>query len=188
MNNQNEIGHLGQKIVENWLSRHKFRYMPTSYLMWDDSLVSYFSLSTRDLARGEFNRVKDDMRSRVNGIISVPYDEIRRYNRRIKKTRSFFAYKRLEEKIAKALMREAENVQWEANRHVSPQNHHTAMMPDYFVRMPNLTFLEVKTNGSKLEPNQRLFFNLAKRYGFSCKVVRVLASNQQEHVEKIMEY
>jgi hypothetical protein len=55
---------------------------------------------------------------------------------------------------------------------------HTAMMPDFLVRMPNLTFLEIKVNNSKLESRHKLFLIIAKVDGFDSKIARVISKGK----------
>lgn len=107
---------------------------------------------------------------------------LERYRKEIQATRRFFEGKREEEDRMKTFMAEMRQLQRQLNaermqRIKEPtQDHwgsHTAMIPDFLARLPGLTFIEVKTNNSKVEARQALFLGKAREYGFGAKIARV---------------
>jgi hypothetical protein len=44
------------------------------------------------------------------------------------------------------------------------------MPPDFVAKIPDICFIEVKANTSKLRPSQRAFLKLAKGHGFKAAV------------------
>jgi len=101
----------------------------------------------------------------------------------IQRTRDFFSKKRREEKRVQMFMQKMREMRRKLNDEREKElkggslhrwGSHTSMMPDLLARMPNLTFLEIKVNNSKLESRQKLFLKIAKVDGFDSKIARVL--------------
>lgn len=52
--------------------------------------------------------------------------------------------------------------------------HHAEKYPDYLAKIPDLTFIEVKVNNAKLQPNQRTFMKYASQLcGIETLVARI---------------
>ena len=110
---------------------------------------------------------------------------LERYDEAIQKTRRFFEGKREEEERVKVFVGEMRQLQRQLNAEKIRQvkgpakdhwGSHTAMFPDFLARSPDLTFIEVKTNNSKVETRQALLLRKALDYGFGAKVARVSLS------------
>ncbi len=183
----NHLGLNGEEVVKRWLSRHSYQYIPVSFLEWEDSKIPF----------EEFRLYWDNERLRhfgERGILSYEqnlenYQEyVKDWEYRIQKTHDFFGRKRREEKRVHVFMQKIRETQRKLNDERMKESErlygsdealhhlgsHTAMMPDLLARMPNLTFLEIKVNNSKLEPRQKLFLKIAKADGFDGKIARVL--------------
>lgn len=166
------LGVRGEKAARSWLSRHGYQYIPVSRLMWEDSRIDYPSLSQGCSLRDEYRYAKDDMGFVRNGVVFSCWEIKLRYEADIRKTGRFFKRRGDQETPVKALMNEAGDIRWELN-YPYPYHTHTAMFPDLLARMPELTFVEVKANQSKLEPRQKLFLKLARMRGFNTKIAYV---------------
>jgi hypothetical protein len=103
----------------------------------------------------------------------------------IQRTNDFFDGNKGEEKRVKVFMKNMREIKRKRNEERAKElkrlygdlchwGSHTAMMPDLLARMPNLTFIEIKVNNSKLESRQKLFLEVAKADGFDSKIARVL--------------
>jgi hypothetical protein len=187
------IGSSGENAVKNWFSQHNCSYIRVSDIIWDDS--SEFQEAKKEYdekCNQYFDRgwLKEEYRQfyDVRQAVSDTYDFLQYYRSRIQETHCFFNRKREEEKRVKEFMNRLRGMQRKLNdermnylkslyRNDEEAGHHwgshTAMMPDLLVRMPKLTFVEVKSNYSRLESRQKLFLTIAKRHGFDTKIARV---------------
>jgi len=187
------IGSAAEIAVENWFSQHNCSYIEVSDMIWEDSSAYQEAKKRYDEKCNQyFDRgwLKEEYRQffDVRQAVSDTYDYLKSYEEGIKKTRRFFNRKREEEKRVKEFMNRLHGMQRKLNdermnylkslyRNDEEAGHHwgshTAMMPDLLVRMPKLTFVEVKANDSKLESRQKLFLKIAKRHRFDTKIARV---------------
>jgi hypothetical protein len=144
LNILNEVGMIAEKAVENWLNKHGYPNIRSHRVLLED---------WRDLGFYSYLFESD--------MYSLAKRDLERTDKLLTKQEKV----RIDRFIREVLQVVADD---------SDRRHHSGFFPDLIAKMPNLTFIEVKSNNAKLEPRQRIFFDLARKHGFGTKVVRVL--------------
>ncbi len=158
MNISNELGLIGEKAVKDWLRKRHYPFRDAGEvafaLGFDPFDVSTGIKPVRLWHEDQLGGVSWEIAPqsvRLNGFLTTE-----------------------ERKRLKALLNSFSKVRLRRGKHRAGHGyHHSNVLPDFIVKMPELAFLEVKVNNSRVEPNQRSFLRMAKTHGIEARVAHV---------------